>query len=103
MGCMLWSAVFRVPMVSGFAVSHEAPGLSRDDVLSLLFPGPLASSAEPLYYTVAFEEDYLKQMQKTAATPGLFRREFSPGWPVFLSCRSCCLFSQVKFCGLLKY
>lgn len=100
MGCMLWSAVFSVPMVSGFTVSHEAPGLSRDG-LSLLLPGPLPSSAEPLYCTVAFEEDYLRQMQKTAATSGLFRREFSPGRPMFLSCRSCYQFSQVKFCGLL--
>lgn len=47
---MLWSAVFRVHMASGLPVSHEVPNLSRDVFsLLLLLPGPLASSAEPLY------------------------------------------------------
>lgn len=43
------AVVFRVPMAACLAVSHEAPGFSRDVLsLLLLLPGPLASPAEPL-------------------------------------------------------
>lgn len=85
-GCTLWSVVFSVPVASGLCTCASLVMFSASWYYSL---GPWLALQS--HFTVAFK-DYLRQMNRLQLFLACYILYLSPGCPLFLSLKSCCLF-----------